>query len=174
MNRVDSRLLIVWPMTLLAGAVASSAEAPEPCRGKAYDLARRFAGTWEEYTVENGRESLEGVLTTSLEANGCALTQTFVSRDRALSFRTLGYVEAGSGQWTETYVLSNGRVATYRWRTADEEIIFDAGSGDSKFSLRYRIRFLNADAYEVIQERAPTGSSEWRTQTRTMTRRVAK
>ena len=166
-------MLTVGLVTLLSGAIAWSAEATRTCRGQAYDLAARFAGTWEEYTVANGRESLEGVLTTTLEASGCALTQTFVSRDGSLSFRTLGYVEPESGQWTETYVLSNGQVASYRWRAAGEEIIFDRVSGDPQSNLRYRIRFLNTDTYEVLQERAPTGSSAWRTQTRTITRRVA-
>lgn len=92
----------------LAGFV--DAEAVPACSGEAYELARRFAGAWQEFTVTAGGERLEGRLDSTLEAGGCAITQTFAGVDGTFSFRSLGYVEASTGQWVETYVLSNGRV----------------------------------------------------------------
>jgi hypothetical protein len=97
-------------MTLMLAAIAAAQPAP-PCTGAAYDLARRFAGSWQEFALTDAGEELGGRLDTTLEAGGCAITQVFTGADGAFSFRSLGYVEADSGQWVETYVLSNGRVA---------------------------------------------------------------
>jgi hypothetical protein len=150
---------------LVGAALAQPAEA--------YDLARRFAGDWQEFTVTPEGERLEGTLRSTFDAGGCAITQTFESADGGFTFRSLGYVEAASGQWIETYVLSNGRVASYRWRVDGEDVVIDRiGGGDPASRRRLRVTFLGPDAYRVIEESSPAGKEHWTGGTETMTRRI--
>ena len=158
----------------LVCAAAAVAQPGPQCAGPAYDLARRFVGSWQEFAVTEAGEELGGRLDTTLEAGGCALTQLFTGADGAFSFRSLGHVEADSGQWVETYVLSNGRVASYRWRTEDEDVVIDRiTGGDPAVRRRLRVTFLDADTYRVVEERSPAGSDDWLPGIVTMTRRLA-
>jgi len=144
------------------------------CSGPAFDLAQRFVGSWQEFAVTSEGEQLAGQLDTTLEAGGCALAQAFAGADGAFSFRSLGYVEARSGQWTETYVLSNGRVASYRWRLEGEDIVIDRiAGGDPATRRRLRVRFESADAYRVVEETTPADAEAWTAGIVTMTRRIA-
>jgi len=169
---IGIRIVVAATGLLLAGISASQ---PAPtCAGEAYDLARRFAGAWQEFTVTGSGERLEGRLDSTLEAGGCAITQTFTSVDGAFSFRSLGYVENLMGKWVETYVLSNGRVASYRWRVEGIDIVLDRISGgDPATRRRLRVTFEGADVYRVVEEMAPPGSDEWTRGAVTMTRRIA-
>jgi hypothetical protein len=157
--------------TLCAGA--ANAEAPA-CTGPAYDLAERFVGAWQEFAVTAGGEELAGRLDTTLEAGGCAILQVFSGADGAFSFRSLGHVEAGTGQWTETYVLSNGRVANYRWRVDGEDIVIDRiAGGDPATRRRLRVTFESTDVYRVVEETSPADAESWTDGIVTMTRRMA-
>jgi len=152
----------------------AAAHAETPCAGAAYGLAQRFVGAWEEFAVTAEGEQLAGRLDTTLEAGGCAITQVFTGADGAFSFRSLGYVEAGTGQWTETYVLSNGRVASYRWRLDGEDVVIDRiAGGDTATRRRLRVTFESADVYRVVEETAPADADAWTAGIVTMTRRIA-
>ena len=143
------------------------------CTGPAYDLALRFVGAWQEFAVTAEGEQLAGQLDTTLEAGGCAIAQAFTGADGAFSFRSLGHVEAETGQWTETYVLSNGRVASYRWRLDGEDIVIDRiAGGDPATRRRLRVRFESADAYRVVEETTPADAEAWTAGIVTMTRRI--
>jgi hypothetical protein len=156
---------------LLAAPVG--AQDAGPCTGPAYDLASRFVGTWQEFAVTERGEELGGRLDSTLEAGGCAITQVFTGADGAFSFRSLGYVEAASGQWVETYVLSNGRVAGYRWGVEGDDVVIDRiAGGDPATRRRLRVTFENADVYRVVEETAPADSGEWIAGLVTVTRRV--
>jgi hypothetical protein len=166
--------MLIAASALLALAGPVDAQPVPACTGEAYELARRFTGTWQEFTVTAGGERLEGRLDSSLDAGGCAITQTFTGVDGSFSFRSLGYVEASTGQWVETYVLSNGRVAGYRWRVEGEDIVIDRVSGGKPDTRRrLRVSFESADAYRVVEEMAPSGSDEWFRGAVTLTRRFA-
>jgi len=109
-----------------------------------------------------------------LEDGGCAITQVFTGADGAFSFRSLGYVEAETGQWTETYVLSNGRVASYRWRQDGEDVVIDRiAGGDPATRRRLRVTFEGADAYRVVEETSPADAEAWTAGIVTMTRRIS-
>jgi len=150
-----------------------NAQAPA-CSGPAWELAQRFVGAWEEYAVTDAGEVLGGRLDSMLEAGGCAITQVFTGADGAFSFRSLGYVEAETGQWTETYVLSNGRVASYRWRQDGEDVVIDRiAGGDPATRRRLRVTFEGADAYRVVEETSPADAEAWTAGIVTMTRRIA-
>lgn len=162
---------------ILAGALAlpAVAEYAAPaCAGPAYELAQRFTGAWQEFAVTGEGEQLGGRLDVTLEAGGCALVQAFTGADGAFSFRSLGYVEAETGQWLETYVLSNGRVTGYRWRLDGDAVVIDRiAGGDPARQRRLRITFEGADAYRVAEETAPAGADDWTPGIVTVTRRIA-
>lgn len=159
----------------IALAIPAGAEDATPaCNGPAYELARRFVGAWQEFAVTDEGEQLGGRLDTTLEAGGCAITQAFLGADGAFSFRSLGYVEAATGQWVETYVLSNNRVATYRWRVEGEDIVIDRiAGGDPAVQRRLRVTFEDADSYRVVEETSPAASNDWTRGIVTITRRIA-
>jgi hypothetical protein len=158
--------------TLAAPAVAADGTAA--CTGPAYELARRFTGNWQEFAVTGEGEQLGGRLEVALEAGGCALVQVFTGADGAFSFRSLGHVETGTGQWVETYVLSNGRVASYRWRADGEDVVIDRiAGGDPATRRRLRVTFESADAYRVVEETSPIDADAWAVGIVTVTRRIA-
>ena len=155
-------------------AAGAGAQPATHCTGAPYDLARRFVGTWQEFAVTEAGEELGGRLDTTLEAGACALTQVFTGADGAFAFRSLGYVEADSAQWVETYVLSNGRVASYRWRTEGEDVVIDRiAGGDPAIRRRLRVSFLDPDTYRVVEEQSPAGAEDWARGIVTVTRRLA-
>ena len=158
----------------LVFAVSAAAQDPAPCAGPAYDLARRFVGAWQEFSVTAEGERLEGRLDTTFEAGGCAIAQAFTSADAAFTFRTLGYVDAASGEWQETYVLSDNRPATYRWQAdGDDVLIVRIAGGDPATRRRLRATFLDADTYRVVIETSPADAEAWTAGLVTMTRRLA-
>ena len=143
------------------------------CAGPAYELAQRFAGTWQEFTVSDEGEELVGTLTSAFELDGCVISQRFLSADESFSFISFGYVDQESGQWLETYVFNNGRHASYRWLTNGDEIITERIGGNPKDLRRLRIRFLSADLYEVSEERSTDSGVTWEHVELTRTRRVS-
>ena len=152
---------------------AADAQAENACAGPAYDLAHRFVGAWQEFSVTPEGERLEGRLNTTLEAGGCAITQAFVSPDGAVTFRSLGYVDPASGEWQETYVLSNNRPATYRWQVdGDDVLIVRIAGGDPVTRRRLRVTFLDTDTYRVTIETSPADADTWTAGLVTMTRRL--
>ena len=60
-------------------AAAAGAQAEDACAGAAYDLARRFVGAWQEFSVTPEGERLERRLDTTFEAGGCAIAQAYAS-----------------------------------------------------------------------------------------------
>lgn len=143
-----------------------------PCSGAAYRLAEQFVGTWQEYTVTEGGEVVVGTLTTSFELDGCVISQRFLSVDGEFAFISFGYVEQDRGQWYETYVFSDGRAASYRWREEGPDIITDRVGGGPDDLRRLRIRFVSADVYEVREERSSDGGESWHEVELTVTRRL--
>jgi len=117
-------------------AAGAGAQAESACAGPAYDLARPFVGAWQEFSVTPEGERLEGRLDTAFEAGGCAIAQAYTSADGAFTFRSLGYVDAASGEWQETYVLSDNRPATYRWQAEGDDILIVRIAGDAAASAR--------------------------------------
>ena len=152
----------------------AGAQTATNCAGEARDLARRFVGSWQEFAVTESGEELGGRLDTALEAGDCAIAQAFTGADGAFSFRSLGYVEAETRQWVETYVLSNGRVASYRWRVEGDDVVIDRiAGGDPAVRRRLRVTFLDPDTYRVVEEQSPAGTDNWSPGIVTMTRRLA-
>lgn len=167
--RSASQMRAFLAATILIGSVNGYAQ---PCAKGPYELAKKFEGTWQEFTVTDAGEKLDGTLSTNFELNGCVIRQRFESADKSFSFVSFGYVERSSNQWYETYALSNGKVRGYRWTTDGETIFHELISGDDAEGrpMRLRITFVNKDFYQVIQERYE--GNQWVKGQRTNTRRV--
>lgn len=167
---------IWWMVGLLSLALVfiptAGARAQErPCRSELHDIARPLVGNWHEFTITPAGEVFEGELRSTLEADGCAFVQSFVSADGAFTFRSLGYVDAGRGAWVEQFVLSDGRTAVYEWVQDGSDILLNRLQSQPDH-YRLRITELTQDTYLVIEERRMAGASEWAQGERTRTRRV--
>jgi hypothetical protein len=135
-------------------------------------VAERFAGTWQEFTVTDDGERLEGTLTSAFEADGCAFVQRFSSPDGSFTFISLAHVDDEAERWRETYVFSDGRSARYEWdELADETVIRRLG-GDPANLRRLRVRHVDDDLYEVTEERSTDDGRTWEFVELTRTRRV--
>ena len=132
-----------------------------PCKGKPYELAKRLIGTWEEYSVKEQAETLEGTLESRLDLDGCVLTQRFKSVDGAFSFLSFGYVEPTSNNWYEMFVFNNGRVVHWRWREDGKEIILDRANDESEVRRRLRLTNFSDDLYDVIEEQMAQKGAGW-------------
>ncbi len=141
------------------------------CSGGKYDLPGRFVGTWKEYTVTEKGEVLAGTLKSGFEVDGCVFSQRFSSVDGRLSFLSFAYIDPSTDSWHETFVMNNGRVASYRWRQSGDEVIIDRISGNPLDMRRLRITNFKKDYYEVIEERSPDGGKTWTHVELTRTRR---
>jgi hypothetical protein len=146
---------------------------PHPCEGPALDLARRFTGVWEEYTVDDNGETLEGRLETSLDLGGCVLMQRFTSADGGFAFVSFGYVTPETGNWFETYVFDTGRSSQWRWYDNGDEVTMDHVDGTGAVTRRLRVVEMTDDAYDVIEEKRDTATEPWEFVVLTRTRRVA-
>ena len=135
--------------------------------------AERFAGRWQEFTVTEEGERLEGTLTSAFEADGCAFVQRFTSPDGEFMFISLAHVDDATERWRETYVFSDGRSATYEWDELDDEIVIRRMGGDPADLRRLRIRHLDDDLYEVAEERSTNDGTSWEIVELTRTRRIA-
>ena len=140
---------------LLAAPVCLSA----PCDTE-NQIFRPLLGVWEEYRVSNTDRELLGTLSTELVAGGCAIRQSFYAPDGLFSFSSLGFAESPDS-WFETYVLSNGQVASYRWRGEGDELILARVTVGSEPLRRLRIFELQPDSYFVVDEESQDGGKTW-------------
>lgn len=141
------------------------------CSGGKYDLPGRFVGTWKEYTVTEKGEVLAGTLKSGFEVDGCVFSQRFSSVDGRLSFLSFAYIDPSTDTWHETFVMNNGRVASYRWRQSGDEVIIDRIGGNPLDVRRLRAANFQKDYYEVIEERSTDGGKTWTRVELTRTRR---
>jgi uncharacterized protein len=158
-------------MTNLSPRFRAARDTDAPCSSELHRLPAPLVGSWHEFTVTPEGLVFEGELRSSLEAGGCAFSQTFVSADSTFTFRSLGYVSEVEERWIEHFVLSNGRTATYLWEPDGTDILLVRTEPDQG-RFRLRVTEIQADSYRVIEERRAAGSPEWLPGERTLTRRV--
>ena len=140
---------------LLASSIVNA-----DCDSLAYQLPAPLVGIWMEYQISESSKELLGTLTTRYEANHCALVQEFQAPDGSFSFTSLGYVGA-DGVWEETYVLSNGGVAAYRWQQAGNEINLNRVTDENEPLRRLRIFDVSPGSYFVADETSTDGGMTW-------------
>lgn len=155
--------------TLLAGCASRSphptgggAGEPARCANENWDLSflKPLLGVWSEYRIDGSERTPLGTLTTRLTAKGCALQQSFVSPDDTFAFASFGHIDA-SGLMVETYVLSFGEIATYRWKLGKGELVLERIDGPPDLRKRLRISNITTERYLVIDERSRDGGATW-------------
>ena len=143
-----------------------------PCQGTPYEWAQKLVGTWQEFVETDDGEQLIGSLDVSFELNGCVLKQKFFSPDSSFSFLSFGYVDPSTNMWNETFVLNNGKVASYHWTLKNNEIHLNRFTSDPENLQRLRIINLSDDYYEVMDEKSSDSGNTWKLLDLVKTRRV--
>lgn len=131
------------------------------CSGAPYDLADRLTGTWKEYTVTEEGDRLTGTLEVSWELDGCVQLQRLKAAQGDFALLAFGYLNPESGSWEETFILSSGQVAHYRWREEGEEVVVDRLAGNPGDLRRLRIQNLTSQGYDVLEESSVDGGETW-------------
>jgi hypothetical protein len=145
---------------------------PTTCSGATYDLAKRFVGTWQEFTVTDNGEKLEGTLVSDFDNGGCVFVQRFTSVDGGFTFMSFGYVDPTVNRWHETYVFNNGKVMSYWWIEQGDSIIIERIGGDPANLRRLKTQDFTDDFYAVIEQRSFDSGVTWEQVSLTYTRRV--
>jgi hypothetical protein len=143
-----------------------------PCSGPVYDLAKRFVGTWQEFTVKADGEELDGTLVSEFDVGGCVFVQRFTSVDGSFTFMAFAYVDPTANRWHETYVMSNGRTASYWWIEQGDNLIIERIGGDPANLRRLIVQDFRDDFYASVEERSVDSGKTWEPLERTHARRI--
>lgn len=152
--------LISFGIAIAAVCLFASTARAE-CENAGHEIFAPLIGEWEEYLVLGDAREHIGTLRTNYVSGNCGISQEFFSPDGSFSFSSLGYA-GEDGVWVEIYVFSNGRVITYKWRSAGEELILDRVSTASEPERRLRIFLITSDSYHVSTEESDDGGDNWR------------
>ncbi|MEM7359954.1 MAG: hypothetical protein AAF431_12710 [Pseudomonadota bacterium] len=178
---VGNKLLLVIALACLQ---PNQLWAQNSCEESDTQLFQKLLGTWHEYRLSDealaafettlvededlvGDEAsstesgtLIGTLNTELVAQGCALRQSFSSPDRSFSFESLAYLDP-TGNWQETYAMSNGVVSQYRWVENEEELILEQIGVTGAARKRLVIFNMTETDYFVLDERSTDRGQTW-------------
>ena len=158
--------------TLLVSAALSAANtAMADCDLAFHAFVKPLLGEWEEYEQGESGQTLIGVLSTRLVSGGCAIQQSFRSPDGSFSFSSLGFADS-TGELTETYVFSDGRVSSYRWSGSGGAVVLNRIASKPEISRRLRILDISADSYLVESEESHDGGQTWQLIDRVKTVRI--
>ncbi len=146
-------------LVLLLLCVCSISFATE-CDFAGHHMLAPLIGDWEEYQVSESDEELLGTLKTRMVSENCAVVQSFLSPDGMFSFNSLGYIDS-TGNWVETYVLSNGRFASYKWRSNGDELILDRVAAADQPRRRRRLFAITKNNYLVTDEESQDAGKTW-------------
>ena len=144
-----------------------------PCSGGTYEVVKPFIGIWEEYTVTDNGEELLGTLQSTMDLNGCVLTQRFTSSDESFSYVTFGYILPDQRIWEESYVFSNGSSAKYHWIVEGDDVLQRRVGGTRKIDYMHQLRLtvINKDLYEAMEEHSVDKGITWQKKELTRIRR---
>ncbi len=134
-----------------------------PCSGAIYDVVKPYLGEWKEYRITDSSQVYLGILTTKLQAGGCAITQKFVSVDSSFQYLSHGFVNQSSNIWEETYVFSTGGISKFQWIKQGDKLYTRRTSGSKQTDYQYRLQYMNTTdlQYEVIPQKSFDGGSTW-------------
>ena len=138
------------------------------CTGERYDILKPFLGNWKEYTVNEGKEDLFGLLKIEIDPKGCSLRKEFQLLTGSFSYSTLGYFDNNSGTWKETF--STGSV--FEWvKEADDVVMVNLGS---KGPSLHRNRWTSPKdgTFQIIEERSENNGKTWVTKSVTKVKKI--
>ena len=134
-----------------------------PCSGGSFDVVKPFLGEWEEYRITDSTEVYLGILITSLEVEGCVISQRFMSEDSSFQYLSFGHLRPSSNLWEETYVFNTGQYSVFQWTTTREGLYTFRIGGSRETDHIYRLKYTNVEPhqYEVIPQRSYDGGKTW-------------
>ena len=164
----------------LGGVIKSETLALNPesstkdCDGPGKAVVKPFLGQWLEFEEGNEKEGPYGKLSITLSAAGCALQKKFSMLTSPFSYTTLGYYEATSENWVETYTFSNGGYAVYEWKVIGDEVVLELTKSSFMNKERKRNRWTNmtADSFQIIAETSNDNGATWQVASTTTMRRI--
>lgn len=155
-------------------ANSSFSQAEQVCSGGPFEVVKPFLGRWQEFNVINHKEEFIGTLESTLEQDGCVISQRFVSKDASFSYMSFGYVDPASNSWQETYVFNNGSISKYLWQLDDEDVVTKRIGGTRKLDYMQQLRLtaITENQYDVIEEHSFDGGKTWKNVELTRIKRV--
>ena len=146
------------------------------CQGPEYEILQPFIGRWQEYLIKEEAEELYGALSLEVSPGNCSLTKEFSMLTSSFSYTTLGYFDARSETWKETYSFSNGEYAIYEWKKEEGEVVMELLSSSFPAEGRRKNRWTNVteDSFQIIAEKSNDGGETWEVSSITQLRRIGK
>ena len=157
------RAKIVLCILLTSIVMAYSQQQSGHCNSAHHEVVHPFLGEWDEYTVTDTGEVYIGRLTTELNVDGCALTQTFETLDSTFSYLSHGYVNPSSNMWEETYVFNSGGYSKFLWIVEGQSLytLRIGGSRQTDYIHRLWYTSIQRDEYTVILQQSYDGGQTW-------------
>jgi hypothetical protein len=142
----------------------SFSQSDKACSNGAFNIVRPFIGNWEEYTITENEEVFIGNLESTVELDGCVISQKFVSKDSTFSYLSFGYIDPSSNIWQETYIFNNGNISEYQWQIDGTDILQRRIGGTRKIAYMHQLRLtaITDNQYDVIEEHSYDGGKTWK------------
>ncbi len=147
-----------------------------PCSKGAFGIIKPFIGEWKEYTVTGKEEIYIGNLKSTIELDGCVISQKFVGKDSSFSYSSFGYIDPSSNIWQETYVFNNGAISKYQWLIDEADVLQRRIGGTRKLDYMHQLRLTNIteNQYDAIEEHSYDGGKTWKAMELTRIKRIQK
>ncbi len=154
----------------------SFSQSDSPCSKGSFEIIKPFIGKWKEYTVTQNEEIYIGELESTIELDGCVISQRFVSEDSSFSYLSFGYIDPSSNIWQETYVFNNGGISIYQWLIDGTDTLQRRIGGTKKLDYMHQLRLtdITENQYDVIEEHSYDGGKTWKSIELTRIKRVQK
>ena len=143
----------------------SFSQSDSPCSNGAFEIVKPFIGEWKEYTITGKEEIYIGNLESTIELDGCVISQRFVGKDSGFSYLSFGYIDPSSNIWQETYVFNNGGISKYQWQIDGTDVLQRRIGGTRKLNYMHQLRLteITENQYDVIEEHSYDGGKTWKT-----------
>lgn len=165
----------ILSLLLFFAAVSTTfSQSNSPCSKGAFEIIKPFVGEWEEYTVTENEEIFIGNLESTIELDGCVISQRFVGKDSSFFYLSFGYIDPASNIWQETYVFNNGGISKYQWQIDGADVLQRRIGGTSKLDYMHQLRLTNIteNQYDADEEHSYDGGKTWKSVELTRIKRV--
>ena len=144
------------------------------CDGPRFDILKPYLGQWLEYLADNNEEKLYGNLSIQLEPGSCVLQKDFSMLTSDFSYTTLGYFDAGTDTWTETFTFSNGGYSIYEWKKDGDDVLMILKKPGPKPGSLMRNRWTSVDdhSFRIITESSSDNGATWQATSTTLMKRI--
>lgn len=165
---------IITLLLLYFVANVSFSQSTTPCSTGAFETIKPFIGSWQEYTVTETEEIYIGKLESTIELDGCVVSQRFMAKDSSFSYLSFGYIDPSSNIWQETYVFNNGSISKYQWQIDGQDVLQRRIGGTKKLDYMHQLRLthITENQYDAMEEHSFDGGKTWKAVELTRIRRI--